>query len=112
VFSLATNLWQNDKLISREENFYLEWTFTADDAILDGMKGNSGPGPDGVHVSFFKKFWETLKVHILQILNDFTLWRVDISRLNFGIRSLIPKVKGADSIKKIRTIDCIHQCHL
>jgi hypothetical protein len=24
VFSLATNLWQNDKLISREENFYLE----------------------------------------------------------------------------------------
>jgi hypothetical protein len=36
---------------------------------------------------------------IHQILNDFALRSVDISRLNFMILSLIPKVKLMDSIK-------------
>jgi hypothetical protein len=45
---------------------------------------------------------------ILQILNDFALGRVDIARLNFGIISLIPKVKGADTIKQFRPIALIN----
>jgi hypothetical protein len=63
------------------------------------MKVDSAPGPDDIPVSFFKKFWGTLRGLVLQILNDFALGRVDISRLNFGVLSLIPKLKGADSIK-------------
>jgi hypothetical protein len=63
------------------------------------MKADSAPGPDGFPVSFYKRFWGMLRGPMLQILNDFTLGRVDISRLNFGVLSLIPKLKGADSIK-------------
>jgi hypothetical protein len=44
--------------------------------------------------------------HILQILNDFSRWRVSISRLNFEILTL--KVKGADSIKQFSSIALIN----
>jgi hypothetical protein len=72
------------------------------------MKPDSAPGPDGLPVLFFRKFWGILKGPILHLLNDFTLGRVDIARLNFGIISLIPKVKGADSIKQFRPIALIN----
>jgi hypothetical protein len=72
------------------------------------MKPDSAPGPDGLPVLFFKKFWGILKGTILQLLNYFALGRVDIARLNFGIISLIPKVKGADSIKQFRPIALIN----
>jgi hypothetical protein len=97
-------------MISEGENRELELTFTSEelDEVLLSMKPDSAPGPDGLPVLFFKKFWGTLKGVILQLLNDFALGRVDIARLNFGIISLIPKVKGADSIKQFRPIALIN----
>jgi hypothetical protein len=49
-----------------------------------------------------------IKVPVLQILNAFALGRVDISRLNFGILSLIPEVAGATDIKQFRPIALIN----
>jgi hypothetical protein len=72
------------------------------------MKPDSAPRLDGLPVLFFKKFWGILKVPILQLLNDFTLGRMDIARLDYGIISLISKVKGADSIKEFRPIALIN----
>jgi hypothetical protein len=45
---------------------------------------------------------------LLQILNGFVLGMVDISRLNFGIISVIPKVSVADMIKPYRPIALIN----
>jgi hypothetical protein len=72
VFSLAPGLWPAEKRISKEENMELELTFTPEEleAVLLSMKPDSTPGPDGLPVLFFKKFWGTLKGPILQILND------------------------------------------
>jgi hypothetical protein len=110
AFSLAQGLWPPNKRISDEENRSLELTFTPAelDEVLAGMKPDSAPGPDGLPVLFFKKFWDLLKGPILQILNDFALGRVDIARLNFGVISLIPKVQGADTIKQFRPIALIN----
>jgi hypothetical protein len=110
VFSLATDLWPAERQVNDEENAALELTFTPEelDQVLADMKPDSAPGPDGFPVAFFKRFWESLKGPILAILNDFALGRVDISRLNYGIISLIPKVKGADTVKQFRPIALIN----
>jgi hypothetical protein len=109
-FALAHNLWDPESQILEGENRELELTFTSAelDEVLASMKPDSAPGPDGFPVLFFKRFWGIFRGPILQILNDFTLGRVDISRLNYGIISLIPKVKGADSIKQFRPIALIN----
>jgi hypothetical protein len=106
VFFLSAGQWEEHQRISDEENGLLELTFTPNelDEVLHSMKVDSAPGPDGLPVIFFKRFWGILKGPILSLLNDFTLGRVDIARLNFGIISLIRKVKGADNIKQFRPI--------
>jgi hypothetical protein len=49
-----------------------------------------------------------LKPVVLRILNDFSFGRLDISRLIFGILSLLPKVHGAYFIKPFRPIALIN----
>jgi hypothetical protein len=87
TFLLANNLWPAHMRISEAENAELELTFTSDelDEVLASMKVDSAPGPDGLPVAFFKRFWGILKGPILGMLNDFALGRVDVSRLNFGV---------------------------
>ena len=82
--------------VSAEENISLAISYTAEelDACLKSTKTNTAPGPDGFPVAFFKQFWPCLRGLVLQILNGFMLGLVDISRLNFGIMSLLPKVPG------------------
>jgi hypothetical protein len=76
--------------------------------VLKETNTDTAPDPDGFPVVFFKYFWSLVKPLILQILDGFALGLIDISRLNFGILSLIPKVPGADDIKQFRTISLIN----
>ena len=71
------------------------------------MKSDTAPGPDGFPVPFFKKCWKLVKQGVLHILNDFMLGRIDISHLNFGVLSLIPKIPGADNNSQFRPIALI-----
>jgi hypothetical protein len=110
LFALHPELWPVGKRVSDKENDALRLTFTAEelDKVLESMKPDSAPGSDGLPVTFFKRFWRTLKGTVLQILNNFALGRVDVARLNYGILSLIPKVRGADQIKLFRPITLIN----
>jgi hypothetical protein len=72
------------------------------------MKVDTAPGPDGFPVIFYKKFWPMIKPSVLAILNGFALGRVDISRLNYGILTLIPKIPGAEDIRQFRPIALIN----
>ena len=78
------------------------------DAVLKSMKVDTALGPDGLPVVFFKTFWSLVKPFIMAITNGFALGRVDLSRLNFGILTLIPKVPGAEDIRQFHPIALIN----
>jgi hypothetical protein len=40
----------------------------------------------------------------MQMINDFHQGELDIKRLNYGVITLIPKIKGASNIKQYRPI--------
>ncbi|XP_071683213.1 uncharacterized protein [Lolium perenne] len=89
--------------VSGKENDNLMIAFSGEeiDEVFASMKVDTTPGPDGFSVVFFKHFWHLVKPLILDISNGFALGRVDISRLNFGVLSLIPNVPGAEDINVI-----------
>jgi hypothetical protein len=110
LITLVSSLWDLESRVSDAENVAFALTFSPQelDEVLAQTKLDTAPGPDGFLVAFFKTVWSLLKPLILQILNDFALGRLDISRLNFGVLSLLPKVPGADSIKLFRPIALIN----
>ena len=69
---------------------------------------NSASGPDGFSIPFFKKFWPILKELICEVIQGYCLGTVDISRLNYAVISLIPKIKGAELISQFRPIALIN----
>jgi hypothetical protein len=96
--------------VSDLENEELRRSFTPEelDVVLKETKTDTAPGPNGLPVMFYKKFWPMLRRPVLQILNGFAMGTVDIARLNFGILSLIPKVTGAVDIKQFCPIALIN----
>lgn len=68
------------------------------------MKTNSAPGPNGFGVSFFKRYWDSVKGDITSMFSDFYKGILDIKRLNYGVITLVPKIKEANVIKQYRPI--------
>ncbi|KAK1614885.1 hypothetical protein QYE76_020402 [Lolium multiflorum] len=109
LFSLTQDTWVADRRVSDAENEDLMLSFSGEevDGVLKSMKVDTAPGPDGFPVIFFKRFWALVKPYILAILNGFALGRVDIARLNFGVLTLIPKIRQFRPIALINEI--IHE---
>ena len=76
--------------------------------VISSANPNAASGPDGFSIPFFKKFWPQLRVLMCNIIQGFWLGTVDISRLNYAVITLIPKVKGADLISQFRPIALIN----
>jgi hypothetical protein len=108
--TLVQGIWGEGQCASSHDNDALLGCFLPKelDQVLKVTKTDTTPGPDGLPVVFFKSFWDTVKPLVLQLLNGFALGLLDVSRLNFGILSLIPKFLGADDIKQFRPIALIN----
>jgi hypothetical protein len=46
-----------------------------------------------------KKLWQYIKHEIMLMVGDFNKARLDLQRLNYGVITLVPKVREANSIK-------------
>jgi hypothetical protein len=62
-------------------------------AALDDMKTNSAPGPDGLPVEFYKCFSDQVREPVMKMFKKFYVGDLNLSRLNYGLISLIPKLK-------------------
>lgn len=92
------------------ENAALTAPFSEEEVWLaiKGMNSTSAPGPDGLPVKFFQTFWNAIKIEVMAIFEEFYVGSIDLSRLNYWIITLIPKVPGASDIRQFRPITVIN----
>jgi len=92
--------------VSEEDSLYLTRNFLEEEvkSAIFSMKSSSAPGPNGFGAHFLKTFWPTIKGDYLALFQDFYKGDLDIRRMNYGVITLVPKIKEANNIKHYRSI--------
>lgn len=72
-------------------------------ALLD-MDTNSAPGPNGLPVGFYREFWHEIKDIFLEMFIMRHREELNPCRLNYGLITLVLKLKEANNIKQYRPI--------
>ena len=78
-------------------------------AALFQMEKNKAAGPDKIPIEFYQHCWEIIKDDVLDIFGEFHTGKLEVSRLNYGIITLLPKVQDAEKIQQFRPI-CLLNC--
>jgi hypothetical protein len=73
------------------------------------MEKNKAAGTDSIPIEFYQSYWQIIKTDIIQLFSDFHQDKVDISRINYGIVTLLPKISDASRIQQYRPI-CLLNC--
>jgi len=71
------------------------------------METNKTAGPDKIPVEFYQACWGFIKSDIIELFSEFHEGGLNVSRLNYGIITLLPKIKEAAKLQQYRPI-----CHL
>lgn len=107
---LREDMWVPQEQLSDAENIELNRPFHEEEIkyIIDSMEKNKAAGPDGFPIEFYQQCWPIIKDDMVRLFADFDKDKVDLSRINYGIITLIPKGSEADVIQKYRPI-CLLQ---
>lgn len=68
------------------------------------MEHNKAPKPDGFPAEFYQKFSDVIKHDLMNLFNVFHTGSLPIFGLNFGVLTLVPKIKEANQIQQYRPI--------
>lgn len=68
------------------------------------MGKNTAPGPDNIPVEFYQECWEIIRSDMCDLIDDLFNEHLDMSRLNYGLVTLLPKLKEANKIQRYRPI--------
>ncbi|CAN6179481.1 unnamed protein product [Urochloa humidicola] len=111
VFPLDPGMWGAHEKVNSEDNEWLTRPFSEEEikGALFQMERNKAAGPDSIPIEFFQSCWEIIREDILDLFNDFHQGKMDVSRLNYRIITLLPKVKEAEKIQQYRPI-CLLNC--
>jgi hypothetical protein len=61
-------------------------------SALFQMEKHKAAGPDKIPIKFYQVCWDIVKNDIMQLFADFHDGKVKISRINYGVITLLPKV--------------------
>nr|ABA98398.1 retrotransposon protein, putative, unclassified [Oryza sativa Japonica Group] len=92
--------------VTQAENEFLMAPFLEKeirDAVFD-MEHNKAPGLDGFPAEFYQKFWEVIKHDLMNLFHELHTGELPLFSLNFGVITLLPKVKEANRIQQYRPI--------
>lgn len=105
------SLWAELEQVSEEDSRLLSRPFSETEIkeALFQMEKNNAAGPNKIPIEFYQSCWDIVKLDIIQLFQDFHDGNVDISRINYGIITLLPKVSDASRIQQFRPI-CLLNC--
>jgi len=111
VLPLEQSFWDEVTSLSPEDNELLCKPFLEGEIkeALFQMEKNKAAGPDGIPIEFFQTCWEIVKKDIIEMFDDFHKGNLDVSRINYGIITLLPKTMDADRMQQYRPI-CLLNC--
>jgi hypothetical protein len=111
-FNIQINesLWEGAIRLSESDNDQLCRPFSETEIwnALSQMEKNKAAGLDNIPIEFYQDCWQTVKADILHLFSDFRQGSVDISRINYGIITLLPKTSDAAIIQQYRP--CLLNC--
>jgi len=98
---IDSSLWGELEQVSEEENQMLTRPFSEPKIkeALFQMEKNKAAGPDKIPIEFFQACWSIVKIDVAKIFEEFYNDTIDISRINYGIITLLPKVSEASKIQ-------------
>jgi hypothetical protein len=100
--TIGENFWGNVGRLAEEEAVELIKPFSLkeiEEALMD-TDTTAAPGPDGLPVGFYRAFWPELKHIFLEMFQSLHKGDFNLRRLNYGMISLIPKLKEANNIRQ------------
>lgn len=81
-----------------------DFTLKAIKEVVFNMAHNKACGPGGFPIEFYQHFWPIICEDLLLLFKDFSNGKLDISRINYGIVTLLPRGQGANKIQMYRPI--------
>jgi len=93
---LSEDLWDPNEKVYEEDNTTLIKPFSESEIknALFQMEKNKAAGPDKIPIEFYQHCWEIIKEDIMELFTDFHEGRLDVSRMNYGIITLLSQSSG------------------
>jgi hypothetical protein len=109
--TLHSDLWEDGEKVSDSDNDEITKPFSESEIkeALVQMEKNKAAGPVGIPIEFYQLSWEYIKKDIPGMFSDLHAGVLDISRINYGVITLLPKVSDAEKIQQYRPI-CLLNC--
>ncbi len=88
----------------------LQLPFTEDEVkrAIFSSAAEKAPGPDGLPMIFYQRFWHILKDDILEVFEVFHAGSANLSNLNSSWICAIPKKTGTLTARDLRPISLVH----
>lgn len=103
---LRPDVWGEQEKLFDEDVRRLSEPFSEDEIkrVVFGMNKNKAAGCDGFPIELYHSFWGFIKYDLMMCFHDFYNGKLDLSRINYGIITLLPKGVGVDTIQRFRPI--------
>ena len=80
------------------------------DELIKAMPSDRAPGPDGFSGAFLKACWPLIKHDFYSLCDQFYEGRLDLTSINDGLITLIPKTNSPKTVNDYRPITLLNCC--
>jgi mannosylglycoprotein endo-beta-mannosidase len=97
-------MWKEGEKVTEADNDEITKPFSEEEIkeAFFQMETNKLAGPDNIPIELYQKCWEIIKEDIIELFDDFHKGVLDVSKITYGIITLLPKVINAEKNSAIQ----------